>query len=168
MDSSTDEDESQDNATRKRREDLKKRLEQFRNRKSVNSEVSFSRCSQLLLPEDYNKYMDLEANFIRHGFSVIKGNLDTGIEIPCLQWCSHRSVAWELVFRGDLVCNHYYMRSGLIRKAELCDIVSAYAPACLPETHTSLFDSRRDRLAFINRVEKLCQSDIWILKVITP
>jgi hypothetical protein len=167
MDSSTDEDEMQDETARKRREELQKRLAQFQSRKAAKPQKSESRCCQLILPEDYNQYMDLESNFIRHGFSVIKGNLDENCEIPCLQWCPHRSVAWELVFRGDLICNHYHMRSGLIRKAELCEIVSAHAPTCLPETHTAILDSPSDKTAFIDLVESLSLNGIWILKVST-
>ena len=166
--SSSDEEENRDGSAKARREDLQKRLKQFRERKAGPSSKPFSRCCQLLLPEDYNIYMGLESNFVRHGFSVVKGSLREDSELPCLQWCPYRSVAWELVFRGELVCNHYHMRSGLVRKAELCDIVSAFKPQCLPETHTAILDTPSSRSAFIDLVESLSQSGVWIIKVIPP
>ena len=163
-DSSTDEDEQKGGSVQSRSEELQKRLKQFRERKSAQPPKSASRCCQLSLPDDYNEYMDLEANFQRHGFTVIKGNLDDTSELPCLQWCPHRAIAWELVFRGELVCNHYYMRSGLVRKAELCEILSAHAPQCLPETFTAILDSPASRSAFIDQVEALSKTGVWILK----
>ncbi len=110
--------------------------------------------------------MDLETNFVRHGFTVVKGNLDSdSSELPCIQWCPSRSIAWGLVFRGELVCNHYYMRSGLIRKAELCEIMTAYAPQCIPESYTALIESSADRVAFEGLIESVSKDGIWILKV---
>lgn len=96
-DSDTD---SEDDA---RRLELEKRLAAFRQRRSKQEAQQLARCCQLCVDEDYNEYMGLADAFARHGFQVLKGALSKESDLPCLQWCYHRAVAWVRISTSDFV-----------------------------------------------------------------
>jgi hypothetical protein len=42
---------------------------------------------------------------------------ETGCLIPNVQFVPYKKTAWPAVLKGQVLANHYYMRSGIIRKA---------------------------------------------------
>ena len=61
------------------------------------------------------------------------------IHLWWLQVCDFwlHQTAWAALMKGQVLANHYYMRSGIIRKAELATTLLPELRSCHPETHVA-------------------------------
>jgi hypothetical protein len=96
------------------------------------------------------------------GFSAGTG---TGDWIPNVQFVPYKRTAWAALMKGQVLANHYYMRSGIVRKAELATTLMRCFRSCHPETYvTELVDSSK-REEFAALLESLAQrGGLWLLK----
>ena len=53
---------------------------------------------------------------------------ETGCLIPNVQFVPYKKTAWPAVLKGQVLANHYYMRSGIIRKASSLSITNYKRP----------------------------------------
>ena len=78
---------------------------------------------------------------------------------------THLAAAWPLVASESLVANHYYMRSGLVRKAELHTTLEPFEHGFCPEAYVATISSEQDRDSFIDRAGSLAKrGGIWVVK----
>mmetsp|Transcript_1004 Transcript_1004/g.3155 ORF Transcript_1004/g.3155 Transcript_1004/m.3155 type:complete len:431 (-) Transcript_1004:746-2038(-) len=150
---------------------LKQRLQMFK-AKRPKKLVEQKLVCQILLEQDYVDYIGLEDAFHARGWEVIRTGLqmcrteqEEDFLIPNVQWCSYTKAAWEAVMTGQLITNHYFMRSGIIRKADLAQLIQEKYQDTMPESYVWSLASQRHLDEFIRLVHKLVQDDgIWILK----
>ena len=67
--------------------------------------------------------------------------------------------------KGQVLANHYYMRSGIIRKSELATNLLRHLRACHPETHVADLVSASAREDFVALAKTLAdRGGLWLLK----
>jgi hypothetical protein len=149
-------------------------------------------CVQIGWPPDYIEYTGIQAACRQRGWQVVgadrrpladpssaelggrlaaahaggsDGAADGGECIPNVQFVPYKKTAWAALMKGQVVANHYYMRSGLVRKAELATTLLPHLRACHPETYvTELVDAaKRDEFAEL-LVSLADRGGLWLLK----
>jgi len=85
--------------------------------------------------------------------------------IPNVQFVPYKKTAWAAIMKGQVLANHYYMRSGIVRKAELATTLLHDLRSCHPETHVADLSNAAERDKFASLVASLAQrGGIWVLK----
>ena len=149
-------------------------------------------CVQIGWPRDYVFYTGLWADCRRRGWDVVGtdrrpmpdpaagagdgdaaeaerrqgGQPDAACWVPNVQFVPYKKTAWAALMTGQVLANHYYMRSGIIRKAELATTLLPHLRACHPETHVAELVDDAAREAFAGLVRRLVEEGggLWLLK----
>eukprot|EP00960_Hanusia_phi_P064389 765782-Hanusia_phi.AAC.4 len=156
---------------------LKQRLQMFKSRRLTKLTEQKLVC-QIIMEQDYLEYIGLAEELLARGWKIITTGLQTShtdqdldnnanneILFPNVQWCSYSKAAWEAVMTGQLITNHYYMRSGIIRKSDLAVLLQTKYHDTMPKSHVGHLSSQIHKEEFIQLIHELvCDDKIWILK----
>ena len=148
-------------------------------------------CVQIGWPPDYMEYTGIQAACRQRGWQVVGadrrpladpssaepgrpaatraggsgGAADEDACIPNVQFVPYKKTAWAALMKGQVVANHYYMRSGLVRKAELATTLLPHLRACHPETYVTELVDLAKRNEFAELLVSLAdRGGLWLLK----
>ena len=180
---STTSDSDEDSEARR---DLMARMQQFRAKRNQpvpadeeDADDDSPLCVQVGWPPDYVEYTGIHAACRQRGWLVVGadrrplpdpgiapgGADDAGACIPNVQFVPYKKTAWAALMKGQVVANHYYMRSGLVRKAELATTLLPHLRACHPETYVAELVDAAKREEFAALLAKLVdRGGLWLLK----
>ncbi|KAL1518915.1 hypothetical protein AB1Y20_003188 [Prymnesium parvum] len=86
-----------------------------------------------------------------------------------IMWADFASINWEQVLEGRLCASAYYLKTGLVRKAELAGMASKAGGAelCLPQTVCGDIEDEADVDDFLKAwgaLRQSCGGGTWVLK----